>query len=61
VSIAAGAIGVALEVTGATGENKPVPVADLWISFLEQNAANDEEVENKIPSSSELISAAREL
>ena len=62
VTIAAGAIGVALEVTGATGENKEVPVADLWISFLEK-AAEDNNDENKepIPSSTELISAASEL
>ena len=63
VTIAAGAIGVALEVAGATGENKEVPVADLWISFLEKNAAEDNNDENKepIPSSTELISAASEL
>ena len=62
VSIAAGAIGVALEVTGATGENKEVPVADLWISFLEKQIADDDG-ENKppVPSSNELISAASEL
>ena len=62
VTIAAGAIGVALEVTGATGENKEVPVADLWVSFLEK-AAEDNNDENKepIPSSTELISAASEL
>ena len=59
VSIAAGAIGVALNVTGATGENKEVPIADLWLDFLEKNVAD----ENKepIPSSSELISAAGAL
>lgn len=64
VSIAAGAIGVALEVTGATGQNKEVPVADLWVSFLEKQVADDEGTdENKapIPTSSELISAANEL
>lgn len=62
VSIAAGAIGVALEVTGATGENKEVPVADLWISFLEKQIADDE-AENKapVPSSNELIAAASGL
>jgi len=58
VSIAAGAIGVALEVTGATGENKEVPVADLWIDFLtKQVEANDDPV----PTSKELITAASEL
>ena len=62
VTIAAGAIGVALEVAGATGENKEVPVADLWISFLEKNAEdNNDENKEPIPSSTELISAASEL
>jgi len=62
VSMAANVIGVALNVTGASGENKEVPIADLWLDFLE-SAANENANENKepIPSSSELISAARAL
>ena len=60
VSIAAGAIGVALNVTGATGENKEVPIADLWLDFLE-SSANDTDNKEPIPSSSELISAVDAL